>query len=133
MLTSGPKVTKVHPPYRGGTMDTRICVHSSGNQIQPSSVAVSIPQLRKLSADRESIRVLALLVRLFCGIVTLDLPITHNDSRYLIATEHNYSEIMGAGFTLLFIDKIKKKHIFNHVHVGDDRSRDEGECVLGSG
>ena len=64
---------------------------------------------------------------------SLDLPITHNDSRYLIATEHDFSEIMGAGFTLLFIDKIKKKHIFNVVHVGDDRSRDEGECVLGSG
>ena len=63
----------------------------------------------------------------------LDLPIRHNDSRYLIATEHDYSEIMGAGFTLLFIDKIKKKHIFNVVHVGDDRSRDEGECVLASG
>ena len=54
-------------------MDTKICVHSSGNQIQPSSVAVSTPQLRKLSADRELIRVLALLVRLFCGIVTKPL------------------------------------------------------------
>jgi hypothetical protein len=40
---------------------------------------------------------------------------------------------MGAGFTLLFIDKIKKEHIFNRVHVGDDRSRDEGESVLASG
>ena len=53
-----------------------------------------------------------------------DLPITHNDSRYLIATEYDFREIMGAGFAFLCIDKIKKKHIFYRVHVGNDGSRD---------
>ena len=68
---------------------------------------------------------------IYCG-GSLDLPITHNDSRYLVATEYDCSEIMGAGFTLLFIDKVKKKRIVNRVHVGDERSRDEGEWVLAS-
>ena len=42
---------------------------------------------------------------------SLDLPITHNDSRYLIATEHDFSQIMGAGFIAFHRQDQKETHL----------------------
>ena len=59
----------------------------------------------------------------------MSIPINHNDEFYLIASKHSKDKNSLAQFSYLLIDKVKKQFIYDFVEVGDDNSRDQGECI----